>query len=307
MGAVAALPTCAVLLQRVAARLGDAGIATARLDAEVLLALAMHTDRAGLYARLPSIVPAGVEQQLAALVARRARREPIAYITGVQEFWSLPFEVTPAVLIPRPETELLVEIILEGAAPSAPGAGWWEDSSRGAQGADGAAPCGMICDVGTGSGCIAVALARKLRDVRITALDISADALAVAARNASAHAVSDRITFVESDLFGALDPAVRFDVIVSNPPYCRPGDPFSPELACEPQSALLAGPDGLTVIRRLLAAAPARLRPGGRLVMELGSGQDGAVRAEAAAVGLTDIDVEADLAGIPRVVVARRR
>jgi release factor glutamine methyltransferase len=253
----------------------------------VLLGLAMETDGAGLYARVRSLPRAVVVQGFVALLDRRARREPIAYITGVQEFWSLPFRVTPAVLIPRPETELLVETVLEGAAPSA--------------------PVERICDVGTGSGCIAVALARELPTTQVTALDVSADALAIAARNASAHAVSDRITFVESDLFGALDPGVRFDVIVSNPPYCTPGDPLLPELAYEPRAALVAGPDGLAVMRRLLAAAPARLRPGGRLVMELGSGQDGAVRAEAAAVGWTDIDVVADLAGIPRVLVAHRR
>jgi release factor glutamine methyltransferase len=347
MEAVAAMPTCTRLLHSAMAGLRGAGIPTARLDAEVLLALAMRTDRAGLYARLPSIALAGVENRLAALVERRARREPIAYITGVQEFWSLPFEVNPAVLIPRPETELLVELACRVARAGGDGkacrgaevrrsggAGYAVSEACGGAdvrtrggGEDAASetrvdlrssapphlrtnspgPARSICDVGTGSGCIAVALARELPDVQITAVDISSQALAVASRNASAHAVSDRITFVESDLLSGLDPEIRFDVIVSNPPYCRPEDLLSPELAYEPQTALLAGPDGLAVIRRLLAAAPARLRPGGRLVMELGRGQDGAVRTEAAAAALTDIDVEVDLAGIPRVLLACHR
>jgi release factor glutamine methyltransferase len=163
-----------------------------------------------------------------------------------------------------------------------------------------------IADLGTGSGCIAIALARELPSARVVALDASADALAVASANAEMHGVADRIIFQHSDLFAGLASDQRFDVIVSNPPYCRPDDPSSPEVVFEPRTALMAGSDGLSVIRRLLSAAPQRLRLGGWLVMEFGRGQDTAVRADAAAAGLTDIEVRADLAGIPRALIARR-
>lgn len=286
MDAAGPMTTAAELLRGGTARLSAAGIDTSRLDAEVLLALAMQTDRAGLYARLQQDSALDIEQRFTGLVDRRARREPIAYITGEQEFWSLRFAVNPAVLIPRPETELLVEVVCRIAA-----------ESGGVQ---------SLCDIGTGSGCVAVALARELKGAHIVAIDVAPAALAVAAGNAAAHGVSDRIAVIHSDLFAALDGAARFDVIVSNPPYCRPGDPVSPELAFEPQSALTAGSDGLDVVRRLIAAAPARLRRGGWLAMEMGRGQDGAVRALARAAGLTEVDIAPDLAGIPRVLMGRR-
>ncbi len=294
MDAARALPIHAQLLAAGAARLRAAGIDTARLDAEVLLARAMDTDRAGLYAQLRAASSDGVAVRFAACVDRRARREPVAYITGVQEFWSLPFAVTPAVLIPRPETELLVEVVCRLSRhlrTSAPPHLRTTVSS--------------ICDVGTGCGCIAIALARELSTARVVATDVSAAALAVAARNAATHDVADRITLLGSDLFDALDPSTRFDVIVTNPPYLSPGDRVAPELAFEPPTALGGGADGLAVIRRLIAAAPQRLRAGGWLIMELGCGQDAAVRASARAAGLTDIDIEPDLAGIPRALVAR--
>jgi release factor glutamine methyltransferase len=327
MAAALSMPTPAELLRTGSARLQAAGSDTARLDAEVLLAFALQIDRTALYARLHSASDAALERRFDALVERRSRREPIAYITGTQEFWSLQFAVNPAVLIPRPETELLVEIVKEkcggaevrrcgGTAPATvelSGTAGGPPAPRvfGGGSSRTSAPPHLrtplsIADLGTGSGCIAIALARELPTAQIVALDVSADALAVASANAAAHGVADRIAFRHSDLFASLVPDERFDVIVSNPPYCRPDDPTSPEVAFEPRAALMAGSDGLAVIRRLLSAVPQRLRPGGWLVMEFGRGQDADVRADAAAAGLTDIAIRADLAGIPRALVARR-
>jgi release factor glutamine methyltransferase len=286
------VPIYAQLLHSSERRLRGVGIDTARLDAEMLLALAAGLGRTGLYGQLHISASSDVETHFAALLDRRARREPIAYITGVQEFWSLSFAVTPAVLVPRPETELLVELARRSVGPDQVGSGAESDGR-------------WICDVGTGSGCIAVALAQELPDARVVAVDVSTAALAVAARNAAEHGVADRVYCVESDLFDGLDPATRFDVIVSNPPYLRPEDFLSPELAFEPRAALAGGPDGLDVIRYLVAAAPARLRAGGRLIMEFGCGQDAAVSTLARAAGLTDVQIAPDLAGIPRALVAR--
>ena len=163
-----------------------------------------------------------------------------------------------------------------------------------------------MCDVGTGSGCIAVALASELGGATITAVDSSVAALVVAAGNAAAHGVAHRIAFVRGDLFDALDPETCFDLIVCNPPYLAADDVMTPEVAFEPGAALTAGRDGLAVIRRLIASAPDRLRRSGWLVMELGLGQEAAVRELARAAGLVGIEVEPDLAGIARVLVARR-
>lgn len=283
--------TAAALLRAASERLAAAGIDTARLDAEVLLGHVLGLSRAGVYARLRDEVGDDAAARFEALLARRARRAPVAYLTGAQEFWSLPFFVSPDVLIPRPETELIVW----SAARER------RSSGRRVSGAD--APHSIL-DVGTGSGCIAVALARELPDARITAVDVSPAALAVARRNAARHGVAERIAFVESDVYDALPADATFDLIASNPPYLAPGDDASPELAFEPQSALQAGADGLDVIRRLLAGASARLRPDGLLLVEIGAGQADAVLALAGAAGLT-ARVEPDLAGIPRLLVAR--
>lgn len=324
-----AMPIHAELLRTGAARLRAAGIETSRLDAEVLLAHVVGTDRAGLYARLHAASSHDVEARFAALIDRRARHEPIAYITRVREFWSLPFAVTPAVLIPRPETELLVEIAVRlavegssldsprragGTAPSPAvhmGGGLSEGTLSRSDGGEGAVPAlgggeVFICDIGTGSGCIAVALAHELPHARVVAVDVSTAALAVAAHNALINDVAERITFVGSDLFDALGADVQFDVIVSNPPYLNPGDRIASELTFEPRTALAGGTNGRVVIHRLIAAASARVRAGGWLVMELGCGQDAAVCALARAAGFVDVDIEPDLAGIPRALVARR-
>jgi release factor glutamine methyltransferase len=321
-----ALPTHGELVGEAAARLAAAGIDTARLDAEVLLAFALGLSRSAVYARLSELAPAAVAMRLTELVDRRVRREPIAYITGVQEFWSLPFAVTPAVLIPRPETEQLVETVCElaqrwraallrgrsapevrsdvddtrfSAAPQRYGHAEARPSS-----ADREVAGISICDIGTGSGCVAVALARELPGARVVAVDISPDALAIARRNAATHGVRERISFVESDVFDALG-TTRFDVVVSNPPYLRPGDRLCPEIGFEPPTALEAELHGLGIIRRLIAEAPHRLSPGGWLVMEIGADQADAVRAIATEHGLANVAIEHDLAGLPRVLVAQ--
>jgi len=316
MGAALASPTCATLLQTAEARLRDADIATARLDAEVLLAMALGTTRAGVYARLQHSLEADLVAHFAGLIDRRARREPIAYITGVQEFWSLPFAVTPAVLIPRPETELLVEIVCglvergdhDSAGGSPPFLTFPRTGGRDPKGrARGSSDRDVyICDVGTGSGCVAVALASELPSARIVATDVCADALSVASANAERHGVGGRIRFVRGDLLEAIGGDTSFDVIVSNPPYLAPDDAVSPELAFEPRLALAAGIDGLDVVRRLITTAAKRLLPSGWLVMELGRGQESGVCELARAAGFSSVAVEPDLAGIPRAVVARR-
>jgi release factor glutamine methyltransferase len=275
----------ASLLAAAAPRLAAAGIDSPRLDAEVLLAHALGVARSGLYARLRDAVSTDAGARFDALLARRLRREPVAYLTGVQEFWSLPFAVTPAVLIPRPETELLVDLAVAALRTAGPAS---------------------ILDVGTGCGCIAVALARELPTASLTAVDLSPEALAVARRNAAAHGLAERISFGASDVFAGLARDATFDCIISNPPYLAAGDAAAPELAFEPRAALLAGADGLDVIRRLISGAAARLRPGGRLVMEIGQGQAAVVVGLAAAAGLVEARVVPDLAGIPRALVAQR-
>ncbi len=289
------MSTYAELLQTAESRLHMSGVGTPRLDSELLLARAAAITRTGLYGRLQADVSADIAAAFDALLARRARREPLAYITGAQEFWSLSFAVSPAVLVPRPETELLVELacqLLERAA-----------SERG--GAAAAAEPTWICDVGTGSGCIAVALAQELPDARVVAVDVSVDALAVAERNAAEHGVADRILCVESDLFDGLDPATRFDAIVSNPPYLAPADFTQPELQFEPHMALSGGSDGLEAISRLIEAAPGRLHVGGWLIVEIGAEQAKDADELARAAHLAEVRVVPDLAGLPRALVAR--
>jgi len=276
------------LLRASAGALQGADIDTARLDAEVLLANAWGLDRAQLYARTQELVPATVRADFARMLARRVTREPLQYIVGRQEFWSLEFEVNADVLIPRPETELLVQLTVA------------ELQQRAVLG-------GLVCDVGTGSGCIAVALARELRGVMVWASDQSATALAVAARNAERHAVAGRVHCVRSDLLAQV-PEPELDVIVSNPPYV-PTDAvphLQPEVRWEPRSALDGGASGLVIIGRLLAEARPRLRAGGVLIVEVGADQEGAVTALARATGWSNVVIRRDLAGLPRVLVAGR-
>ena len=224
------------------------------------------------------------------LIRRRAERQPLQYLLGTQEFRGLEMAVTPDVLIPRPETELLVEATLQAVL-----------DIRGPR----------VLDVGTGSGCIAVSLARGRSDATVVAVDISAPALAVAWANALCHGVGDRIRFVQGDLLTAfsVSPDGVFDVIVSNPPYVPAGelDELQPEVAWyEPRLALAAGTDGLDYHRRLLRGAPELLKGGGHLVLELGRGQADQVRRLSQQTGaFISLECRKDAAGIERVLVAR--
>jgi release factor glutamine methyltransferase len=279
--------TVADVLAAASTRLARAGIDTARLDAEVLLAHALGRSRTRLLAALRDALPDGVVEVFEPLLARRIRREPVAYITGLQEFWSLDFVVSPDVLIPRPETELMVEIA----------ARWLRERSTART---------RVADIGTGSGCIAVALAHEVPGAEVWASDLLPAALAVARINAARLGVADRIRFVAGDLLAPLTDAAPFDLICSNPPYVATADAgaLQPELSYEPATALFADDEGLAVIRRLLVNAPALLARAGALLIEIGCGQADAVRALAADAGFGRVEISADCAGIPRVLVA---
>jgi len=311
--------TVNALLAEGNAGLAAAGVGAPRLDAELLLAATCGCERAALYARGREPVSDWCAAAFRALLARRVRREPLQYIVGRQEFWSLDFTVTPDVLIPRPETELLVELAVsllsppfeKGGPGGICGAAHVDAATQiplnppFSKGEVGARP--LLCDVGTGSGCIAVALARELPNAEVWALDFSADALLMAEVNAQQHGVAERIRFLRSDLFATV-PGQRFDVIVSNPPYLTADDlaALQPEVAFEPRAALDGGADGLDVIRRLLAVVPNRLADGGWLLMEIGAAQAAAVEDAARAAGFSAVAIRLDYAGLPRVLTARR-
>jgi len=250
------------------------------LDFRVLLCHALNLSRVGLITGSERVLTAAEAQHVGALVQRRLDGEPVAYLVGEREFFGLPFEVNDAVLIPRPDTELLVELVLD-RLPRA----------------------GSVLDMGTGSGAIAVALAHTRRDASVTALDVSPAALAVAQRNADANGA--RVTFMHSDWFAALAPAARFDVIASNPPYIASGDRHLAEgdLRFEPVGALTDHADGLAALRILVAGAPAHLAQHGQgwLLMEHGYDQAAAVRALLTGAGYADVQSWRDLAGIERV------
>jgi release factor glutamine methyltransferase len=219
------------------------------------------------------------------LVKRRATdRVPVAHLLGSKEFWSLDFEVGPDVLTPRPETETLVQAGLD-RLPAGP--------SR-------------VLDLCTGSGCVALALASERPEAQVTASDVSAAALEVAARNAEALGLAGRVRFVEGPLYAPLGDE-RFDLIVSNPPYVAETQRgrLAPELGHEPDLALFAGPEGLEVLRELVAGAPGRLAPGGALALELSPEQAETVAGWCRQAGLLDVTLHRDLAGRPRVVAAR--
>jgi release factor glutamine methyltransferase len=259
----------------------------ARRDAETLLLHLIQRDRAFLIAHSDEVLTAEGAVRYYALIERRLAGEPIQYITGETEFYGLPFHVDRSVLIPRPETEHLVEKSLSLAeAFSHP----------------------RIADVGTGSGAIAVALAHKLPGAQVTAIDLSVHALAVARANAKQNVVSERIRFLEGSLLARVA-REKFDLIVSNPPYVAEGDRASLAVEVrdhEPNLALFAGNDGLTVYRQLIPQAAAVLVPGGFLALEIGCGQHHAVAELLTASGFTKIEFTPDLQGIQRVVTACR-
>lgn len=269
-------------------RLTAAGLsaADAALDAEVLARHILGWDRAALLTHGREPERQGFADALDTLIERRARREPVAQIVGKREFWGLDFEINRDVLVPRPETELIVEEALAFARERT---------------------LAHIIDVGTGSGCIAIAIATELPGVRVTATDTSLAAIEVARRNAAAHAVDSRIDFHLGDVLS--DVAGPADLIVSNPPYVPEGmaPHLQPEIVqYEPHAAIFGGETGLEVLLALFQQAPARLAGGGRLIVEFGLGQREDVERLAAANLWTIIRMREDLQGIPRTLVLDR-
>jgi release factor glutamine methyltransferase len=259
----------------------------ARRDAETLLLHLVGKNRAWLIASVNDDFAGCTAIRYASLLERRRKGEPIQYIAGETEFYGLPFRVTPDVLIPRPETEHLIEKVLELATSF--------QQPR-------------IVDIGTGSGAIAVALAHHLPQAQITATDISEPALAVARENAERNGVAGRLRFLQGDLLVPVADR-QFDIVVSNPPYVSSADRESLSLEVrdhEPAQALFAGDEGLTIYRRLIPAAFAALAPGGFIALEIGYGQASAVQALLGDSGFTDTKLTPDLQGIPRVATASR-
>jgi release factor glutamine methyltransferase len=287
------------LLKRGISQLREANVPSFTLAAELLLLHAANRDRVWLYAHPEEILSADIVNQYFALIQRRAHGEPTQHLTGKQEFWGLEFEVTPDVLIPRPETEHLIEVALDrlalrelraGRSPRLAGNGI------------------TLVDVGTGSGCIAIALAKELPDASIYATDISPAALNVARGNAARLGFADRIRFLESDLFEAFTP-VRFDLIVSNPPYVGRGtaETLAREVReHEPEVALYGGEEGYEFYAGLVAQSHEYLKPGGLLVLEVGHDSLPAVQPLLESRHWTNLGVTNDLAAIPRVLAAER-
>ena len=283
--------TIADALREAAAVLRDASLAEPRREAGTLLSYSLGRDQAFLVTHSDEALTAAQLADFRVWVERRAAGEPFQYIAGRQEFYGLEFEVSRDVLIPRPETELLVEEALELLKGS---------------------ESPLLCDVGTGSGCIAVTLLHERRDARGLALDVSDAALAVAARNGARHGVAERLRLLVSDCFDALRSdkyqETRFDLIASNPPYVAESDLEGLQREVrdhEPRVALTPGGDGLSVIRRLVAESPRHLKPGGHLLMEIGFNQHEQVAALIDPAVWTLLDIHRDLQGIPRTVALR--
>ena len=251
----------------------------ARLDAELLLAHVLGSSRMDLYMGFDKPLGEADRARFRELIRRRAKeRVPVAYLTERREFWSLPFRVTPDVLIPRPETETLVRVALDRKPR-------------------------RVLEIGVGSGCIAAALARELPSVEIVACDVSRTALEIARENLASLGVLDRVMLVEARALGEV--AGSFDLVLSNPPYVARGElaTLAPEVRHEPTLALDGGPDGLDVIRQICADAPARVERPGALALEIGAGQSAAVTELLRATGAAEVETFADLAGITRVVL----
>lgn len=279
-----------------------ANVPSSTLAAELLLMHALHHDRTWLYTHPEAELDAPLARIYFALIARRAAGEPTQYLTGKREFWGLEFEVNPDVLIPRPETEHVIEVALERLGAR----GIKINMRTGAP-----TPPLRIADVGTGSGCLAVVLAHELPHAEIFATDISAAALEVARRNAARHGVASRVHLFEGDLLKPVFASLgSLDLIVSNPPYVAQGD--APTLAREvrdhePHAALFGGPSGIEMYERLIQQARELLRPRGVLVLELGYNSAPHVRAILAEQqNWVNVSVTNDLAGIPRVLAAER-
>lgn len=278
------------LLAEGARRLAEAGLPTARQDAEWLLAALLGLERFGLYLEPERAVVEAAGHRFRALIARRADHEPLQHLLGYEDFRGLRLRVSPDVLIPRPETEGLVEWALELLGSSADGPP-------------------LLADIGTGSGAIACALAATRPDARVLATDVSPAALAIAEGNVRALGLGSRVRVIAGDLLEPLaGEHAAVDMIVANAPYLPSGIlPALPRevFAFEPHQALDGGPDGMDVIRRLVTAAPAALRPGGRLVLEIGEDQAGPLAALMVAAGFVDVAARDDLRGVPRYLAGR--
>ena len=274
-------------------------------EAQRLLAAVLGRTRGWLLAHDQHDLAADARPRYADWIARRARGEPLAYITGEREFWSLALRVTADVLVPRPETELLVERAL-ALFPGEPAGSAPADGAPAGSGPAGGGPALRVADLGTGSGAIALALAHERPRWQVTATDRSAAALEVARSNAQRLGLG-RVRFLQGEWLAPLA-GERLDLLVSNPPYIAADDPAlaDPALRHEPIGALRSGPDGLDDLRAIIAAAPAHLLPGGWLLLEHGASQGEAVCALFASQGWTRVRCHADLAGKPRVSEARR-
>lgn len=276
------------LLEEATRRLSEAQVPEPRREATALVALALAADRGGVAVRRPDPIPEGIEGRIGELLAARARRVPLQHLAGRAEFHGLDLEVGPDVLIPRPETEDLVDALLAAGLP---------DGAR-------------VADLGTGSGCIAISLAVARPRWRLLAVDRSAGALAVATRNAARHGVAGRLALIERDFSVVVEgEAGAFDAVVSNPPYVAEDEwrGLQPEVRDhEPRLALVPGPTGNEAYAVVTRTAWLLLRPGGLLALELGWKSEAAVRSLVGAQGFVDVAVRPDLSGIPRILTARR-
>ena len=285
------------VLRWTTSRFAQRNLASPRLDAEILTARALGISRVQLYVQFDRPLEAAELAAIRELVKRRQAGESVAYITGSKEFFGLELAVDARVLVPRPDTETLVDEALTRLSTS----------RDGGDGGDGTAgPPARIADVGTGSGALAIAIARSSTKrhpgLEVIASDLSPDALAVARANAERHGVA--VTFVEGDLDAPLRALAPFDLIVANLPYVASADidGLAPEVRAEPRLALDGGDDGLALVRRLIAAAPSLLRAGGVLGLEIGAGQANATAALMGAAGFIDVRLRRDLGEIDRVV-----
>lgn len=268
--------------------LSAAGIAEARRESGSLLALTIGRDRTFVVTHADEPFEPAFVNTFRRLIERRAAGEPLQYLTGHQEFFKLDFDVTPDVLIPRPETEAIVEIALELLKGNANP---------------------FIADIGAGSGCVAISLLHELRDAHAIATDISPLALQIAQRNADRHGVTDRLTVIESDCFAKVNPDRPFSLIASNPPYIRDDEmeTLQREVGYEPRTALAGGPDGLDIVSRLLREASPFLRPDGHFVFEIGFGQNALVAQSINRDVWELTEMRPDLQGIARTVVLRKK
>ncbi len=271
------------MLVEIERRLAQAGIESPRLEAQLLLALATHVRRVDVMRGALPVLCREQLLELESLVSRREKRVPLAYLRGYQEFYGIEFKVAPAVLIPRPETEILVDIALQRTCP--------QSNAR-------------IADIGTGSGCIAISIARHRDQLQVIATDLSMDALKIAQHNVNHILSTSSIHLLQADLLSEFATG-SLDGIVANLPYVSPGEKerLQPEIRTyEPDTALYAGPDGLSLIRRLIGQAAIVLRPGGWIALEVGCGQSDSVSGMLEDRGFSAVFREKDLAGIERCV-----